>query len=77
MKKMIAFLLAALLTGCAQKMFVHETKNSQDFQRDLYDCQQIAAQYTANLGYHGNPFIIRDETQKCLENKYGWQEQRK
>jgi hypothetical protein len=81
MKKiMLAFLSLALLAGCAPKMFVHDTKNSQDFERDKYDCEQIATQLVANRGYSTtsfgtNPLMIRDETIKCLKFKYGWKEQ--
>ena len=63
------------LGGCASKVFVHDTKSAEQFERDRYDCQMVATQYTANLGFAGNPLIIRDETAKCLTIKYGWREQ--
>lgn len=68
-----AFICAAtLLTGCTPKLFVHDNKNAGDFERDKYECQMIATQYTANLGFAGNPLIIADQIERCLTLKYGW-----
>jgi len=73
----LAIISTVLIVGCTPKIFIHETKNAQDFERDRYDCQLVATQYTANMGDAGNPIIIRQEIQNCLENKHGWREQSK
>lgn len=70
--KILVSMLAVGMLGCAPRVFVHSSKNAQDFERDKYDCQQTATQYTANLGFAGNPLIIADEIEKCLTIKYGW-----
>lgn len=63
------------LGGCAGKVLVHDTKNAEQFETDKYECQMVATQHTANLGFAGNPLIIADETVKCLKFKHGWREQ--
>jgi len=61
-----------LLQGC-QTLYMHPTKNQDDFVRDQYECEQIATQFSANYGAQGNPFIISNEIKRCLEQKFGWQ----
>jgi hypothetical protein len=65
-------LLAVLLTGCVATNWTHPSKTEAQFKADAYDCQQIATQYAANLGYHGNPLIVRDAYHECMVGKYGY-----
>jgi hypothetical protein len=54
-------------------MYTHPTKTQEDFIRDKYECEQIATQYSANYNAQGNPFIIIEQTKRCLQEKFGWQ----
>ena len=77
MKRLIAIgMIILLCAGCAGAKYYHPTKSEQDRIRDEYECDQIAAQYAANWGYPGNPFIIARESLQCMEIKQGWQRQR-
>ncbi len=73
---MFALLIVVLLFGCAQTIMVHPTKTTAEFKHDKYDCEHRAIQYASGLGFKGNPFIIRDEMQRCLEIMHGWEVQR-
>ncbi len=73
MKTIIA--ICFILSGCAPTILVHPSKNSDQFQRELYECQQIAMAYVANMGFAGNPFIINDQTRECMIRKYGWRQE--
>lgn len=68
----IVILLSITLIGCAT-VYTHPYKNSQDFERDKYECRLTAEQSAANWGSHGNIFMIVDETKRCLEFRYGWE----
>jgi hypothetical protein len=77
MNRMILGIIFALgFTACAPKIYTHPTKSSYDFDRDKYECEQAASQYSANWGAPGNPFIIAEQIQRCLELKFGWVPQR-
>lgn len=78
MRTATLLLFIALIAGCAgPTYYVHNTKGPGQFAADRYDCENIAAQRTANYGssFAGNPLIIADEMKKCLTLKYGWHEQ--
>lgn len=72
MKTTILILASLTLSACAPTMFTKAGSTEADFNRERYQCQQDAAQYTANLGITGNPMTIARETQNCLQYKYGW-----
>jgi len=61
-----------LQIGCAQTRFCHPTKSAADFEREKYDCENIAYQKASDFGAKGNPLIIADEIKRCLQLKYGW-----
>jgi len=61
-----------LMVGCAPTVFLHPTKNELQFNRDKYDCRLVAQQSAANFGAAGNPLIIIDEINTCLQLKHGW-----
>ena len=67
---------ALLLNGCAQRVFLHDSKGPNDFAREKYDCELIATQYTANMGFAGNPFIVAEQIERCMSTKYGWRVER-
>jgi len=71
----VIVITAALVAGCADTILVHPTKNNADFQRDLYECETIANQRVSDMGYSGNVFMVKDETEKCMKIKYGWSRQ--
>lgn len=74
MKRLILLSIVAvlLMTGCAPTLFCHSTKTLIDFERDKYDCENIAFQKAHDFGASGNVFIIVDELQRCLQYKHGW-----
>lgn len=80
MKRILAIAIISTLAGCAPTMFIHDTKNAQDFERDKYDCEMIATQHVSNRGFSTtsfgvNPLMVKDEATKCMKLKYGWREQ--
>ena len=77
MTRLLLLLAALALSSCAPKVYVHSTKDATDFNRDKYDCQQVATQNAYQMGMAGNMFWITDQMQQCLEMKHGWVEQAK
>lgn len=81
MKKIIILIAAITISACAApRSFVHPTKSAQQFEEDKYDCEQQATQYVANRGFSTasfgvDPFMVRDETVRCLKIKKGWREE--
>lgn len=69
------FVTTLALSSCGPKLYVHSTKNATDFNRDKFDCQQVATQNAYQMGMAGNPFWIASQTQECLVMKHGWVEQ--
>jgi len=77
-RKIILILIILLVfSGCAPTMYVHPTKDAQDFEHDKYECEKIAEQSAANWGSPGNPFMIANEIRRCLELKYGWKPEKR
>ena len=77
MKLFISALLCFLLltlTGCTSTWNHPDPlrNNESEFMQDKYDCQSDAMQRTDNLGYSGNPLIMRDFINECMRVKYGW-----
>jgi len=62
--------LGIMLTGCAQTMFYHPTKNMADFERDKYDCTVEAEHSASSTGQDG--FWIAQRRNYCLQAKHGW-----
>lgn len=74
MKRSIIFLVSLslfMLIGCGGK-YCHSYKNSSDFEKDKYDCENVGYEKAHHFGASGNVFIILDELQRCLELKHGW-----
>lgn len=70
---LFCLLLMFAVTACAPTVYTHPTKTSEDFERDKYKCTKIAEQIACNnWKMCGNPFIIKDELNKCLQMKFGW-----
>ena len=65
-------LLLGLLFGCAPMKFCHLAKDANQFERDRYDCENMAYAKAHNFGAAGNALIIIDETRRCLQLKHGW-----
>lgn len=75
MKAAVILLLASSLTGCGvTSQYVHSdpNKTQQQAQAESYDCRTIAYQYSANVGSPSNPFIIADQYNICMQQKYGY-----
>lgn len=77
MARLLLLFIAFALSSCAPKVYVHPMKGESDFNRDKYDCQQVATQNAYQMGMAGNMFWIADQMQQCLEMKHGWVEQAK
>ena len=64
---------AVLLSACAAPTkWMHPEKTQEQFNADSYDCNQVAHQYAANLGFNGNPLIVGEQYKKCMMYKYGY-----
>jgi len=63
--------LIVIFTAC-QLPYTHPTKNSQDFNHDIRECEKIAKHRVAEAGYPGNPFFIEREEKKCMHLNFGW-----
>jgi hypothetical protein len=75
--RIIITICVLLVSGCTKTMLVHPTKNTADYNRDMYVCKQEAAQYAASLGAAMNPFIINPRIEECMNFKFGWSIQKK
>lgn len=75
MNRMVLLTSTMLTFGCATGTWVHQSKDSSQFQADYHDCEVQAAQVAANWGMRGNVFVMADEIGKCLNLKHGWQKQ--
>ena len=53
-------------------VWVHPSRNEQDFKRDYKMCEDRAAANAAHWGMAGNIFSIASDTNKCLQGE-GWQ----
>lgn len=71
MKSLIPVVALVFCASCATT-YHHPEKTEAQFQKDLYECETIANQRTADKGYAGNPFIVQDEIKKCMTIKYGY-----
>jgi len=63
--------LIFFIAGC-QTSYKHPTKAAKDLERDKHECEKIAAKLAKDAGEPDNPFLIRDEMNRCLELKFGW-----
>jgi hypothetical protein len=70
--QLVTIICIFIFAGCAPKTFTHPSKNEEDFNRDRYDCQQVAAKYAESWGVPGNPFTIAEQINECMTQKYGW-----
>lgn len=68
----LAIVMVFSFIGCATTTFMHPTKTAQDFERDKYDCTQEAVRYADAMGASGNPLIISEQIDACMQAKYGW-----
>lgn len=65
--------LVLLLSACGTVPTYYKDGTTQEqFNKDLYDCQQAAAQYAANMGAPANPLVIGPEVQECMTRKHGY-----
>jgi len=67
----VLIFLILFISGC-QTTYKHPTKEAQDLERDMYQCEKFAKRLAADVGSPGNPLIITKETKRCLQLKFGW-----
>lgn len=60
------------LAAWGRAVWIHPSKNEQDFKRDYKMCEDRAAANAAHWGMAGNIFSIASDTNKCLQGE-GWQ----
>ncbi|HYR27422.1 MAG TPA: hypothetical protein VEU30_03100 [Thermoanaerobaculia bacterium] len=60
------------LAAWGRAVWVHPSKNEEDFKRDYKMCEDRAAANAAHWGMAGNIFSIASDTNKCLQGE-GWQ----
>lgn len=70
----IVLIVGLFLTGC-QTHYVHPTKPAAEFERDKFDCQEIADQAAYNVGRAGDYLWINSRVHQCLQAKHGWVKQ--
>lgn len=83
MKKIYILILLCLgLCGCASYQWTHyPAKSEEEFNRDSYDCQNIATEkvYSRDLGNNPNnqfnPLYKALAYEDCLKQKYGYYQQ--
>lgn len=73
----ILFVMSFAMTANAlgawgRAVWVHPSKNEEDFKRDYKMCEDRAAANAAHWGMAGNIFSIASDTNKCLVGE-GWQ----
>lgn len=72
MRLTLVILLALTLGGCGGK-WCKPGATARDFERDQQRCMNEAAKVAAAWGSPGNPFMIADDTSKCLQLEYGYE----
>lgn len=66
-------MLAVFLAACAPAYWSHPTKSTEDFERDRANCSEIAEKRTrASWGDENYVLLVSEETDRCLELKFGW-----
>jgi hypothetical protein len=68
----IVVITTTTLSSCATTRWEHPTKKQTSSYLDLLHCKQDASQYAADSGYSQDKTLIKNETDKCMNEKYGW-----
>ena len=69
-------ILAGFLAACAPAYWSHPTKTTEDFERDRDNCSDMAEKKSrASWGADNYVLLVNEETDRCLELKYGWTQQ--
>ena len=71
-KLIIIVVITTTLSSCATTRWEHPTKKQTSSYLDLLHCKQDANQYAADSGYSQDKTLIKNETDKCMNEKYGW-----
>lgn len=68
--------IATVLTlmGCAATgQWVHPSRTDAGASRDWNDCKATAAQYSRDLGFADNAYVVDRETERCMTT-LGWKQ---
>lgn len=60
------------VAACAPTVYSHPGKTQADYNRDMYDCEQLASAKTRNDGFGNNPLIAGQNIRECMVRKYGY-----
>ena len=71
-KPILILVIAISLSSCATTRWEHPTKKPTSSYLDLLHCKQDASQYAEESGYSQDKILIKNETDKCMNEKYGW-----
>ncbi|KPK00468.1 MAG: hypothetical protein AMK71_08310 [Nitrospira bacterium SG8_35_4] len=72
MKKTCLYILLILFFSGCQTTYKHPVKEAKDLEHDKYECEKVAKKLAKDAGSPDSPFIIQDETERCLKLKFGW-----
>jgi hypothetical protein len=72
MKKTCLYILLILFVSGCQTTYNHPLKEAKDLEREKNECEKVAKKLATDAGEPDNPFIIQDETDRCLKLKFGW-----
>ena len=73
MYKLILIVVFAIsLSSCATTRWEHPTKKPTSSYLDLLHCKQDASQYAEESEYSQDKILIKNEIDKCMNEKYGW-----
>lgn len=73
MNKLLIFIfITTALSSCATTRWEHPTKKQTGSYLDLLHCKQGTNQYVIKSGHSQDKTFIKNEIDKCMNNKYGW-----
>ena len=71
MKKYIVVIIVTLCS-CATTQWEHPTKKPTSSYLDLLHCKQDAREHAGESGYLHDKELIKNDTDKCMSERYGW-----
>ena len=71
-KFILIFMFTLALSSCATTRWDHPTKSQTSSYLDLLHCKQTATLYANETGLAHDEVFIKNESEKCMSEKYGW-----